>query len=304
MPASRTGPGEDRRPTVSVVMPTYQDGPHLREALAGVLGQTFADLEAVVVVDGSTDETDDVLASVADPRLRVVRQENQGIVAALNRGLDLARGEFVARMDGDDLLPPERLERQVAFLRAHPHVVACGTDYELFGQRTGVVRMPRTVRQCRGRILFGTCVAHGTAMIRREVLERAGLRYREEYAYAEDFHLFSELARHGELANLDLVGLRYRVHSAQISTARVEAQRDVTVRLVRENLARAGVAGLSPKAVRSWLWPDGRGARAAARYLLRGAPGLVTCSARAGGVPALLSALRMVRENLNTALRT
>ncbi|OLT10620.1 hypothetical protein BJF78_28630 [Pseudonocardia sp. CNS-139] len=284
-------------------MPAFDVAPYVAAAVDCVLHQTFADLELVVVDDGSTDATPDVLAAVRDPRVRVVRRPNGGIVAALNTGLDHVRGELVARMDADDLMPPDRLARQVAFLAAHPRVVACGTDYRQFGTRSGVTRMPRSPAACRARLLFGTCIAHGTAMIRADVLRGTGLRYRPEYAYAEDYRFFSDLALSGDLANLPYVGLEYRMHPRQISTAKARAQRAVAVRVMRENLAAAGVTGLPDAALERMVFADGHGAGAALRHLLGVAPGILRVGARAAGAAGVLTAAQLVREQLNAALR-
>lgn len=298
-----TGPASGA-PRVSVLMSVRDAAPYLEASMRGVLAQTFADLELIVVDDGSADGSAAVAESVADPRVRVLRRPRLGIVAAHNAGLDAVRGELVARQDADDLLPPDRLARQVALLDRRPEVVACGTDYEMFGARTGVVRMPRTAAACRARLLFGTCVAHGTSMIRAAALTGPdAVRYREEYAYAEDYRLFSELAGRGDLVNLPYVGLRYRWHGRQVSVAAETAQRRASIAVALANLRRGGVADVDAAAVERMMWMDRRGAGAALDYLLRVAPGLVRTGARAAGRPGALTALQLVRERLNTALR-
>jgi glycosyltransferase involved in cell wall biosynthesis len=105
-------------PVVSVVLPVYNGARTVGRAIDSILGQGLADLEVLVVNDGSTDSTADVLAARGDPRMRILTQENLGLVAALNRGIAAARGRYVARMDADDEALPQRLERQVAFLRS------------------------------------------------------------------------------------------------------------------------------------------------------------------------------------------
>ncbi|MFY1634987.1 glycosyltransferase family 2 protein [Solwaraspora sp. WMMB335] len=290
-------------PRVTVLMPVHNGAAHLLPAIRSVLGQTFADLELLVVDDGSTDRTTEILASVPDPRLRVLHLSRSGIVAALNTGLDAARGRLLARMDADDLADPGRLARQVAFLDRHPGMVACGTDYELFGAGAGRVRMPRTPTQCRARLLFGTCIAHSSALLRLAVLHDTRTRYRTEYTYAEDYKLFSELSRLGDLANLPFVGLRYRVDGAQTSTTAATRQRRVATRIMRENLAAAGVAGVPEQIAAGMIWPAGHGPAAAVRYAWRYAPKLIGTGARAGGLAGVGTATRLVRERLNTVLR-
>lgn len=290
-------------PRVTVLMPVHNGAAHLASAVRSVLEQTFTDLELLVVDDGSTDPTAEILTSARDPRLRVLHMPRRGIVAALNTGLDAARGQLLARMDSDDLADPERLARQVAFLDRHPGVVACGTDYELFGAATGRVRMPRTPAQCRARLLFGTCIAHSSALLRLAVLHDTRTRYRAEYTHAEDYKLFSELSRLGDLANLPFPGLRYRVDAAQISATASTRQRAVATRIMRENLAAAGVAGVPDRVAADMIWPPGRGPTAALRYAYRYAPTLIAVGAWAGGLAGAGTATRLARERLNTVLR-
>ena len=290
-------------PLVSVVIPVYNGAEHVQQSVESVLAQTVEELDVVVVDDGSTDATLDVLGMIEDPRVRVVRRDHEGIVAAANACLDEGRGRYLARHDADDVMAPERIERQLELMERCPQLVACGTDYEMFGARTGLVRMPRTPAACRARLLFGTCLAHGTALIRTEVLRDRRIRYREEYAYAEDYRFFSELAVVGDLANVPYVGLRYRIHDGQGSSFGRAAQRAVSARVSAENLARRGVRINDPETHDRALFIDGHGLRVAARHSLRSAP-LLALGARAEGWHGLVTAGRLLRENLNSALRT
>src|SRR5271170_1107899 len=120
-------------PRVSLVLAVYNGERHLPQSLESVLGQTFRDFELIVVDDGSTDRTPEILDGVArvDPRVVVVRQENRGLTASLIRGIGMARGTYVARQDADDVSKPERLGRQVAHLDAHPSIAALGTSADV-----------------------------------------------------------------------------------------------------------------------------------------------------------------------------
>jgi glycosyltransferase involved in cell wall biosynthesis len=286
---------------VSVVLPVRNARAFIADALASVTDQDHRDLEVVVVDDGSDDGTDAVVAELAagDARIRLDRQPGRGIVAALNRGLALATGEFIARMDGDDLMTPGRLSGQVAYLRTHPSVVAVGTDYELFGALTGRVRTPRTPAAARARLLFGPCMCHPAMLLRRSTLTEQLIEYRVGYDGAEDYLLESELAGVGELANLPIVGLRYRRHHRQVSTAGRTRQRELHLRIARANLAAAGCPAVTDAELARWLWPTEQPEITGLRYL-RWVPGLLRTGARAGGLPGLLTAVQLVRENLAT----
>ncbi len=283
---------------ISVVMPVRDGAGHIEQSLRSVLAQDWPDLEILVVDDGSTDGTAGVVTGLGDARIRLVRQGPRGIVTALNRGLGEASGAMIARMDADDVMLPGRLAAQAAHLRSDPGVVACGTDYELFGAMSGRVRTPRRPGECRARLLFGSPIAHPTAMIRATGLR--GLRYREEYAGAEDFKLFSELAGVGELANLPVVGLRYRRHAGQLSSAGRVRQRDMHLRICRENLAAAGAA-VAANTLAGWLWPaETPGDPPGIGGYLRDAVGLVPVATRAAGWHGFRTATWLLRENLAT----
>lgn len=242
-------------PLVTVLVPAYNVAEHVDEALQGVLAQDFTDFELLVIDDGSTDDTAKHLAVIRDPRLRVIRQDNTGLVGALNRGLDEARGTYLARMDADDLMPAGRLAAQVAAMQADHGLVACGTDYEMFGAMTGRVRMPRSDRACRQRLLLATCHCGASLMIRRSVLDAADIRFRPEYAHAEDYRMIVELAAHGRLRNLPIMGYRYRIHPAQVSTMHSVQQRRAHLAIARGHAASQGRRELPDHLLEALLWP-------------------------------------------------
>jgi glycosyltransferase involved in cell wall biosynthesis len=244
-----------RTPLVTVLVPAYNVGEHVDEALGTILGQDFSDFELLVVDDGSTDNTSERLASVQDPRLRVIHQQNTGLVGALNTGLDHARGTYIARMDADDLMPQGRLSAQVAAMNDDPGLVACGTDYEMFGAMTGRVRMPADDKACRQRLLLATCHCGASLMIRRAVLEQAGIRFRPEYAHAEDYQAIVELSAHGRLRNLPIMGYSYRIHPSQVSSMHSEQQRNNHLRIAREHAAAENQRPLPDDVLAALLWP-------------------------------------------------
>ena len=233
-------PHDHPAPAVSVLMPVYNGARFLAEAIDSIRGQTFADFEFVIVDDGSTDASPAILADHArmDPRIRVVSQANAGIVAALNRGLAECRAPLVARMDADDVSLPPRLERQRAFLEAHPRVAVVGTALQLVSE-TGAVGPE--VRHATGQAAIsrglrrGNCLAHPTVMMRRGVVLAVG-GYREFLRHAEDYDLWTRLVERHQLANLTECLLRYRVHGGQVSWGVAEAQ--VLGTLAVQGLAR------------------------------------------------------------------
>lgn len=201
---------------VSVVLPVYNSALYIEESLVSMLHQTYPDFEIIVIDDGSTDGTLQKIQAFADPRIRLIaHQENRGLVGTLNEGLSLARGEYIARMDGDDIALPERLERQVAYLDAHPEVGVLGTQAHLLGIDK-VTTKPLVHEEIRVWQLFHCTFVHPTVMLRRSVIENHGIRYLP-YPHAEDYEIWNRLAELTRLANLPDVLLRYRLHPNQVS---------------------------------------------------------------------------------------
>ncbi|EME20387.1 glycosyltransferase family 2 protein [Rhodococcus triatomae] len=286
-------------PLVTVLVPAYNAALHLRESIDTILAQDFRDFELLVVDDGSTDDTPAVLASVDDPRLRVVRQDNTGLVGALNRGLDEARGEFVARMDADDPMPAGRLSAQMRAMHADPGLIVCGTDYELFGAATGRVRMPLSDKACRQRMLMGSPHCGASVMIRSSVLDRTGLRFRPEFAHAEDYRMWAEMSEHGRLGNLPMVGYLYRIHESQVSAVHSAEQRQAHLRIAREHALAVGVRPLSDAALTALLWspaPSGPLPIALARAIVGIAGPAAAAVVRAPGVETVRFTGRKVLE--------
>jgi glycosyltransferase involved in cell wall biosynthesis len=204
--------------------------------------QTYRDLEILVYNDGSTDSSQAIIERLAesDPRIAVMGEEtNRGIVNALNMLLHVARGEFIARMDADDVSLPQRLERQLQFIQSG-QADLCGTWFQEFGGG-----IPRAVRwdgspeALRAAMLFQNTICHPTVMARREVFE--AFEYRQGYNLAEDYDLFVRAITRFRLANLPEVLLRYRRHRQQATRARRAQMEEVTRRIRIEALQAQGI---------------------------------------------------------------
>ena len=200
-------------------MSVYNCRAYLADAIDSIRQQTFTDFEFIVIDDGSTDGSSAVIdqAAAADPRLRVIRRPNTGLVRALNEGLAAARGEFIARMDGDDLSVPERFSIQLRFLQENPGCVAVSAAVDLIdpaGRRLKTIQPPLAHREIVNDLLVGNggALVHAAGMYRAAALAAVG-GYNAEFAgYGEDWDLFLRLSRRGILANLGTVLYRYRMH--------------------------------------------------------------------------------------------
>lgn len=207
-------------PLISVVMPVFNGAEFVDEAVRSIRAQTFRNLELICVDDGSTDTTLEKLRvhAAADPRVRVIEQNHGGVIAALHRGFAEARGRLIARMDSDDVSVPSRLERQLDFLAANPSVILVGGCVEVTdaaGRVLARVSVPTQPAEIRERLRRGNCMVHPTVLFRREVLEIGG--FRQAYLDAEDYDMWLRLSERADLANLDVVVLRYRRHRNSVS---------------------------------------------------------------------------------------
>jgi glycosyltransferase involved in cell wall biosynthesis len=226
------------RPIVTVFVPVFNRAGVLRTTLESVFAQSFQDFELLVVDDGSTDASVEVARGFDDPRLRlVVHDGNQGIPATRNHGLRLARGEYLAVVDSDDVSERERLATQVAFLDAQPAIAAVGSwalRMDASGRLQGPLLRPIESREIRGRILFASCFKSPTIMARTDVLRAFG--YREQFVLASDVDIWARISRKHDLANLPRFLVRYRAGgtSHQSNAPRREMRLLVAQDMLRE----------------------------------------------------------------------
>jgi len=215
-------------PTVSVVMSVFNGQAFLSEAIESILGQTFGEFEFVVIDDGSTDKTAEILAQYAarDARIRVLRHDNKGRAASLNIGIGQAAGKYIARMDADDVAMPHRLAEQIEFMEEHPDVGLLGGAIELIstaGHVIKTVRPPLEDSEIRSTLLRYNPIFHPTVVMRKEVALAAG-GYRKALLDADDYDLWLRIGERSRLANLGKTIVQYRIHSDQVSIRNLEHQ--------------------------------------------------------------------------------
>jgi len=203
-----------KNPLISVIMPVYNGEKYLREAIESILNQTYTDFEFIILNDGSTDTTEEIILSYDDPRMVYVKNEkNLQIVKTLNKGIALAKGKYVARMDADDLSFPERFEVQIKFLEKNKDIDICGTYIKFFGKKYGIQKYPTSHEEIKVNLLFNAALAHPSVMARRSFfIENA---YEENYNKAEDYALWVKTIDKYRFANIPSVLLAYRNHEYQ-----------------------------------------------------------------------------------------
>jgi len=206
-------------PKISVIMPAYNAEQYIGEAMDSILGQTFGDFEFIILNDCSTDRTEEIILSYDDPRIVYLKNENNlGVAATLNRGLEMARGEYIARMDADDISLPQRFEKQIAYLDAHPEVAVLGTNIEIFNENGTISEGWFTTDPAQMRVdMFFACgLAHPSVMMRTAAIRDLG-GYDPAYNGLEDYELWCRVLERHEITTLPELLLRYRKHSGQVT---------------------------------------------------------------------------------------
>jgi glycosyltransferase involved in cell wall biosynthesis len=221
-------------PLISVAMPVYNGEEHLAEAIESVLAQSFVNFEFIIIDDGSTDRSLDVLKEYQrlDARIRLISRENRNLATTLNDIIDLAHGRWIARMDQDDIAFPDRFEKQLQWL-SETSADICGSWVQFFGTRDKrILKHPQSDAAIKAELLFGCSFAHPSVMMKTELVK--ALRYNKEWEKCEDYDLWERAARAGwRMTNVPEVLLKYRVHNSQISTASSSRQQELTQKIRR-----------------------------------------------------------------------
>ena len=213
-----------RPPSVSVVMPVFNGGQYLSEAINSILNQTFQDFEFIVIDDGSTDQTDEILHQLKDRKIKLHRNSsNIGNYASRNIGMKLARGRYICVMDADDVALPHRLHRQFTHMEANPDVGICGSYIQVI-PNGGVPNFVTNEDLLKVAFLSNNYCSHPSLILRKEFLNRYKLNYNEEYYYSADFDLCARGFQYFRVQNIPDVLLQYRSHATQISTAKFTEQ--------------------------------------------------------------------------------
>jgi glycosyltransferase involved in cell wall biosynthesis len=248
-------------PKVTVLMSVYNGEKYLRQAVDSILNQTFTDFEFIMVDDGSTDATKAILDSYTDPRIvRLTNETNIGLTASLNRGLKIARGTYIARMDADDISLPERLRRQVQFLDSHPDIGVLGTKFEVIDDlgrphpRSAADSWPTQPGMVSWLLFFRCSIAHPTVMVRRAVYERLN-GYNPEFLQAQDYELWLRAGLETGITNIPKVLVKLRSHPAKVSRTHSQAQNqnvDIAVQNALSTFLGRAVSLETVRSMRNW----------------------------------------------------
>ncbi|MDZ4845797.1 MAG: glycosyltransferase family 2 protein [Chitinophagales bacterium] len=229
-------------PLVSVLMSVYNGEKYLQEAMDSVLNQTYKNIEFLIINDASTDSSAGIIQSYKDDRIRFFsNEENIKLTASLNRGIDLAKGKYIARMDADDVSLPERIEKQVAFMEQHSEVGLCGTFVQNIGTNDDYVPPYKTTHdEIKFKLFFETHFPHPAAMLRKSVLDEHNLKYDTVNKVAQDYELWNKMVNYCEVTILPEPLVKKRTHSEMTSIKATQEQLQVVKNIHRELMMKLG----------------------------------------------------------------
>jgi len=213
-------------PRISVIMSAYNRDDYLKEAVDSILDQTFSDFEFIIINDGSSDGTHDILKNYKDSRLRIFEQQNMGLTKSLNKGITFSNGEYIARQDADDVSLSERFEKQVRFLDERSDIALLGTAAIRInhnGKELDIVRYPEDDGTIRNRLLEFNPFWHTSVMMRKKCLDETGI-YREISDSVDDYDLWLRISEKYKLANLSEPLVKYRLEINSITVTNIEEQ--------------------------------------------------------------------------------
>jgi glycosyltransferase involved in cell wall biosynthesis len=207
-------------PLISVILPFYNAEKYIFESINSILNQTYKNFELIAIDDGSTDNTLQIVSGFKDNRIKLIQNEkNLGLIATLNIGLNLSQGEFIARMDADDISLPNRFETQIKYLSEHNNVDILGSYYEIFGEENKTVTVPTSFEQIKIELMYHNVVCHPSVMMRTSSLLNNQLEFNSSYLHTEDwFFWLNAISKGLVIENINQVLLKYRYEGQNITS--------------------------------------------------------------------------------------
>jgi glycosyltransferase involved in cell wall biosynthesis len=240
---------------VSVVMATYkEDVSYVRQAIESILSQTWKNIEFIIINDSPDDEEIDLMVrSIDDRRIIYLRNnENKGLAYCLNRAIRLSKGEYIARMDADDLSVLSRLEKQVDFLKNHPHINILGTwaySMDLEREQGGIIKYPVTYERIKASTILGSPMCHPSVMFRRCIFSEYQFYYNEDFKYTQDYEFWVRLVDRFEFYNLPEPLLYWRNSNSRVSSKNGHEQDELVKAIHRRQIEKLGI-DLTPENLR------------------------------------------------------
>jgi glycosyltransferase involved in cell wall biosynthesis len=219
--------------TVTVLMPVYNGEIYLREAIESILHQTYTDFEFLIINDGSTDNSESIIKAYNDSRIRYIKNEsNLKLITTLNKGIELAKGKYIVRMDADDISTPNRIDKQVAFLEKNQEVGLCGSWFTAFGDvQESLCKYEENHQEILFKMFYQCHFCHPSLIIRKKVFEGMKRPFNPHYIHAEDYELYFQLSKKWKFHNLQESLLKYRIHNFNISKQYEGVQKENSLKI-------------------------------------------------------------------------
>lgn len=221
-----------KTPKITVLMPVYNNESYINEAIDSVLNQTFSDFQLLIIDDGSTDNSVSLIKQYDDSRINLVeKDDNTGLIDCLNLGMSLANGQYIARMDGDDISVADRLDKQLAILENSSEIKVCGCWLKTFGDKEELIKHKEFHDEIVANMLLHCSMTMGSVMFERKALE--GYQFDKDKVHVEDYDFWSRIAWSCKFYNIQEVLYLYRVHHKQVSTVykQIQVEGDIAIKL-------------------------------------------------------------------------
>lgn len=230
------------KPLVSVLMPVYNAENFLKEAIDSILCQSYKNFEFIIINDGSTDKSLNIIKSYKNKRIKLINHKtNKGLIFSLNEGIKIAKGKYIVRMDADDISLKNRIRIQTKYMESHPKIGICGTWIETFGSGSSIWETSKNSDYIKTRMLMESSIAHPSVIIRKNALLDNNLFYRKDYIHAEDYDLWVRAADIFPVTNIQQTLLRYRVHKDQIGKLHKTRQNVSSMKVRTNQLNKLGI---------------------------------------------------------------
>lgn len=228
------------QPKISVLMSVYNSAQYLREAIQSILDQTLHDFEFLIINDSSTDESRNIILSFSDTRIKLIDNlENNGLSKSLNKGIEIAKAKYIARMDSDDISLPDRLLKQYLFMENNTHISVCGSWAKIIGADNYVLNYPSNNDEIKAYLLFNNPIIHPGTMFRKELFIKNNFWYDESISYSQDYELWQRASAKMNFANIPEVLLLYRLSPKSVEKKKY--QESITGQIRKKQLEYLGL---------------------------------------------------------------
>jgi len=232
-------------PLITVLMPVYNAEKYIAESIDSILNQTYTDFELLIINDGSTDNSVNIINSYHDKRIRLIHnEENIKLIETLNKGIGLAKGKYICRVDADDINCLTRLETQLNFLEQNPAFVACASWIETFYENStkgGVVKYEEAHDDIRVKTLYQNHFCHPASFFRKDFIVENNFYFDKRFIHSEDYYFFVKLSELGQLHNIQEALVRVRKHESNVSVLNCDVQNKNSINVIKYQLGKIGI---------------------------------------------------------------